>query len=142
MKTLFFVLACLSSTGSVIAPVAAPAPKRVTICEALRNPPENTGVSLQVMGTYKTDGRHYEFLVDERCGRTGNSIEIGRHNDPKSYSALERQWVSECQLRGDEALCVISKEVKVTGVIRPSTTGRFLDIDSIEIADPPRADTL
>lgn len=134
VSVLFFCSALLASGCAVRS-----SPQQVastTICEINLEPDTFVGKRILISGVLKTDGRHYTYLVDERCGEVRNAIDIGRGFGSSAYDELNRKWKRECAARGEVGLCVVEALVDVVGAVRRSEDGLVVDVDQIAEGRP------
>lgn len=109
--------------------------ERVTICAVKANPVIYQNRVVAISGKYTSDRRHYSYLTDLTCGAQEEGIRVGRNASPAA-EALWKKWASQCEARGDAALCVVEEEVCVVGEVRDGgDQGWLFDIHEIKVKE-------
>jgi hypothetical protein len=106
----------------------------VPFCAVAERKGDYNGRTVRVRATYTTDSSHYEYLKLASCANGLGLVDIGKHGQSESVRAFDAESKQICAAHHAIALCILSAEVDVEGLIRewPGDPGHFvLDLDEM-----------
>lgn len=106
----------------------------VPFCAVAEHLEDYGGQTVRLRATYSTDNSHYEYLKLTSCANKLGLIDIGKHGQSESVRAFYAETKKACTARRALALCNISAQVDVVGLIEewPGDPGHLV-IDLLEI---------